>query len=142
MYCYYCLEKQTVLAHVYGVGGAGKWQATGNPAINLPSPAFFGLSLRISDAPITKRHSIIAPNLHDNFPEHPNSAPFAMFFSGVLIRQNTVANINSLGISCIIFLLYFCFVLSNQIQLLTFLHLCYQKIHCQVAQLGKRKKVL
>ena len=31
-----------------------------------------------SDAPITKRRSIIAPNVRDNFPEHPNRAPFAI----------------------------------------------------------------
>ena len=33
----------------------------------------------ISHAPITKRRSIIASNVHDNFPEHPNCAPFAIF---------------------------------------------------------------
>ena len=32
----------------------------------------------ISDASITKRCSIIAPNVHDNFPEHPNRAPFTI----------------------------------------------------------------
>ena len=32
----------------------------------------------ISHAPITKRRSIIASNVRDTFPEHPNRAPFAI----------------------------------------------------------------
>ena len=36
------------------------------------------------DAPNTKRRSIIAPNVRDNFPEYPNSSLFAIeiIFSG------------------------------------------------------------
>ena len=46
------------------------------------------------DTPITKRRSIIAPNLHNNF---PNSAPFAR----TLIRQNTVHTMQSKINKCV-----------------------------------------
>ena len=35
----------------------------------------------------TKRRSIIAPTAHRNYPVHPNSATFAIFNSGALIRM-------------------------------------------------------